>query len=159
VYACSAVKTAATRTTRALPPSSCWKRRQTWLKRRALKRALLIPAAVAWSCAQLPCANASPLLQISLENSTYTLRFAASGGHAGFACGDVYGLVPSLPKRMSRARRCTKSSVARCGTLIQRSFCVALLSATRCSYARPVARSPPKPFAGGRVLRMPTANA
>ena len=133
MYPCTAVKTAATRTMRVLPANSCWKIRQTWLKRRALKRALLMPAAFAWSCAQLPCANESPLAQISFEYSTYTRRFAASGAHTGFACGAVYGFVPSLPKRMSRASRCTKSSVARCGTLIHRSFCVALLSATRCS--------------------------
>jgi hypothetical protein len=37
----------------------------------------------------LPCANASPPLQISFEYSTNTRRDAASGGQTGLACGEV----------------------------------------------------------------------
>jgi hypothetical protein len=60
---------------------------------------------------------------------------------------------------MSCASRVTKSSVARCGTLIHRSLPEALASATMCSTATPVPRFPAKPVAGGRGFSTPTAKA
>jgi hypothetical protein len=112
-YASSAVKMAATRTRRVVPPKTCWKIRHVSQKRRAVNCAFVSPRAIACSSAQLPWGKLNPLDQISFEYSTYTNKSLRSGAKTGFACGASYGFTPSLPKRISFASRAMKSSLAR----------------------------------------------